>query len=75
MINMLKSENLRYKRTFSQKVFYIAPIYILIYILDCGKYPFSISMNLWSVAFMPFTIAILCSLVALREKRLEIIEH
>lgn len=69
MINMLQSENLRYKRTFSQKLFYIAPIYILIYILDCSRYTFSISMNLWSVAFMPFTIAILCSLVALREKK------
>lgn len=69
MINMLQSENLRYKRTFAQKLFYIAPIYILIQILAFNIYVFSNSMNWWSIFFMPFTIAILCSLVTLREKK------
>jgi ABC-2 type transport system permease protein len=69
MIAMLKSEDLKYKRTFAKNIFYIAPIYILIYILGCSRYTFSISMNTWSVFFMPFNIAILCSLVALREKK------
>ncbi|MDM8128712.1 hypothetical protein AVM15_06600 [Paraclostridium benzoelyticum] len=69
MINMLKSENLRYKRTFSQKLFYIAPMYILIEVFKIERYVFTNSTNWWSVFFMPFSIAILCSLIALREKK------
>lgn len=69
MIDMLKSEDLKYKRTFAKKIFYIAPIYILIQIVALNRYVLSNSMNWWSVCFMPFTIAILCTLISIAEKK------
>lgn len=69
MINMIKSENLRYRRTFSKKLFYIAPIYILLQTAIENTYVFSNSMNWWSVFFMAFTIAILCTLTTIREQK------
>ncbi|GAA0740232.1 lantibiotic immunity ABC transporter MutE/EpiE family permease subunit [Clostridium oceanicum] len=69
MINMIQAENLKYKNTFSKKLFYIAPMYILIQILSFDDYVFTNSINWWSLCFMPFIIAILCSLSSLREKK------
>ncbi|KYH34269.1 ABC-2 family transporter protein [Clostridium tepidiprofundi DSM 19306] len=69
MINMLQSENLKYKRTFSKKLFFIAPMYILIQIIAFSKYVFLNSMNWWSICFMPFTISIICTLSTRRERK------
>ncbi|MGL4731875.1 MAG: lantibiotic immunity ABC transporter MutE/EpiE family permease subunit [Clostridium sp.] len=69
MFNMIQAELLKFKGTFSKKLAFIAPMYVLVYSLFMNRYFFQSVINWWSVAIMPFIIAILCLLTSLREKK------
>ncbi|KOC31705.1 hypothetical protein ADU81_13060 [Clostridium botulinum] len=69
MINMLRSEHLKYKRTFCRKLFFIVPMYVLLNLPFMNMYFFINTLNLWSCFIMPFMISLICALSALREKR------
>ncbi|MGG0901096.1 lantibiotic immunity ABC transporter MutE/EpiE family permease subunit [Bacillus subtilis] len=70
MINYMKAENLKFKRTFSRKMIILVPL------LNIG---FSFLMNIqffvpgtfnwWSIIFMPVMIALFCSLSHQKEKK------
>ncbi|MEC0598771.1 lantibiotic immunity ABC transporter MutE/EpiE family permease subunit [Bacillus spizizenii] len=70
MINYIKAENLKFKRTFSRKMIIFVPL------LNIG---FSFLMNTqffvpgtynwWSIIFMPVMIALFCSLSHQKEKK------
>lgn len=67
MINMLQSEFLKYKRTFSKILAFIVPTYILIYSFCMNMYFYQNAMNWWVLAIMPFIIGIICALSSIRE--------
>ncbi|WP_158002137.1 lantibiotic immunity ABC transporter MutE/EpiE family permease subunit [Clostridium botulinum] len=66
---MLRSEHLKYKRTFCRKLFFIVPMYVLLNLPFMNMYFFINTLNLWSCFIMPFMISLICALSALREKR------
>ncbi|WP_040329099.1 lantibiotic immunity ABC transporter MutE/EpiE family permease subunit [Clostridium ihumii] len=69
MIRMIEAEFLKYKNTFAKKLVFIAPMYVLIYSIWMNMYFYQNVINWWSLAIMPFTIAILCALSVIREKK------
>ncbi|SFC47256.1 lantibiotic immunity ABC transporter MutE/EpiE family permease subunit [Clostridium uliginosum] len=69
MLNMLRSENLKYKRTFAKMLAFIAPMYVLVCSLFMSVYFFTNTINWWEVSFMPFIICLICALSAIREKK------
>ncbi|WP_125152326.1 lantibiotic immunity ABC transporter MutE/EpiE family permease subunit [Clostridium rectalis] len=69
MINMLQSENLKFKRSFSKKFCFIVPMYILVLSLQMNIYFFTNTMNWWSAFFIPFVVCIVCILSTNREKK------
>ncbi|MCD3351855.1 lantibiotic immunity ABC transporter MutE/EpiE family permease subunit [Clostridium botulinum D/C] len=69
MINMLRSEHLKYKRTFSRKLFFIVPMYVLLNLITMTMYFFINTLNFWSCFIIPSMISLICALSALREKR------
>ena len=69
MINMLQSENLKYKRTFAKLVVFIAPMYVFAYSLFMNQYFFVNAMNWWSFVILPFIIAIVTALSVIIETK------
>lgn len=69
MINMLQSENLKYKKTFAKVLAFISPMYVLAYSLFMNPYFFLNSINWWSFIILPFVIAIVAALSVIREKK------
>jgi len=76
LINMILSENLKYKRTFSRKLIVMAPLFFAIYAIGImafitggSKYFINMVFNWWPLIFMPIGTALLCSLSDMREKK------
>lgn len=70
MIQYLKAENLKFKRTFLRKSLVIIPIFnIFISFIINPTYFTTTTFNLWTVIFMPLMIALLCSLSDQKEKK------
>lgn len=68
-MNMFQSENLKFKRTFSRNLCFIAPMYVLILSLWMNQHFFTNTINWWSAFFYPFVICLVCVLSAIREKK------
>ena len=75
MIPYIKSENLKFKRTFSRKLVFIAPIcfalfsYLVSYSLNDPQNSFNaMALNWWALIFVPLGTAVLCVLSDLTEK-------
>lgn len=70
MINIIKSEYLKHKKTFTKKLIILAPLMtILASLLVQWKYLIMESYNIWAILFLPFTIALLAALWGLQEKK------
>lgn len=80
MINILKSENLKYRRTFMRKLIIFAPLFFVLYALPQKIFmpanylmPWQLLIDLvynwWPVIFIPIGLALYASLVALHEKK------
>ncbi|MBU5226616.1 lantibiotic immunity ABC transporter MutE/EpiE family permease subunit [Clostridium senegalense] len=80
MFNMIQSENLKYKRTFSRKMLVLMPLLIallgifLLRYFDPNAAVFSSyfsqsSINYWCITIMPIGMALLASLSAMKEKK------
>ncbi|MDI3312651.1 MAG: lantibiotic immunity ABC transporter MutE/EpiE family permease subunit, partial [Thermoanaerobacterium sp.] len=75
MINILKSENLKYRRTFMRKLIIFAPLFFVLYALPQKIFmpanylmPWQLLIDLvynwWPVIFIPIGLALYASLVA-----------
>lgn len=76
MLNYIKSENLKYKNTFSRKLLFIAPLFFMIYAFYAVKnlesqenYFMQMVFNWWPLIFIPLGSALLCSLSSEKEKK------
>lgn len=76
MLNMIQSENLKYKRTFTKKIVYISPLFFILYAIITmpsihSKYNYFeyTVFNWWPLIFMPLGTALISSLSAMREKK------
>lgn len=80
MFQMIKSENLKYKRSFSKKLVLIAPLFFVLYAviaqmyLPSGKETswntfISMVFNWWPLIFIPLGTALLCVLSENRERK------
>lgn len=80
MIPMIKSEFLKYKRTFMSKLIVLAPLFFVIYALPQKLFmpadylrPWQLLLDLvynwWPVIFIPLGIALFAALVELQEKK------
>ncbi|MBP2072426.1 lantibiotic immunity ABC transporter MutE/EpiE family permease subunit [Thermoanaerobacterium butyriciformans] len=80
MISILKSENLKYRRTFMRKLIIFAPLFFVLYALPQKIFmpanylmPWQLLIDLvynwWPVIFIPIGLALYASLVALHEKK------
>lgn len=76
MINYLKSENLKYRRTFSRKIIVFAPMFFILYAFFTmsnmgteNNYFIAMVFNWWSLIFMPLGTALLCSLSDAKERK------
>ncbi|MEZ0537890.1 lantibiotic immunity ABC transporter MutE/EpiE family permease subunit [Caldicellulosiruptoraceae bacterium PP1] len=80
MINIIKSENLKYRRTFARRLILLAPLFFIVIALlqklfMPANYLRSWQLilgqvyNWWPVIFIPFGIALFAALVALQEKK------
>lgn len=68
MINMIKAEHLKYKRTFTKKLIFITPIFIFIWLFINGIYAYQNTINTWSIGLMSFLLAIITSSSSRKEK-------
>lgn len=76
MLNILKAENLKYKRTFAKKLVFIAPLFFVLYALitlnninSKNNYFEYTVFNWWPLIFISLETALICSLSASREKK------
>lgn len=80
MLNVIQSENLKYKHTFSQKLVLIAPLFIVLYAIIVKLFipavvgtpwDFFLCMvfSWWPLIFIPLGTALLCTLAEMREKK------
>jgi len=80
MINILKSESLKYRRTFTRRIVLLSPLFFIIIALvqvlfmpDDFMWPWQLLLsmiyNWWPVIFIPIGIALFAALVALQEKK------
>lgn len=70
MINYMKAENLKFKRTFSRKMIIFVPLLNIGFsFLMNNQFFVSGTFNWWSIIFMPVMIALLCSLSHQKEKK------
>ncbi len=77
MISYLKSENLKFKRTFSRKFIFFSPVCIAIfsYIVFCSVpeaqsfYSYSV-YNWWALLFVPLGTTLFCVLAMLKDKKM-----
>ena len=80
MINILKSEGLKYRRTFTRRIILLSPLFFIIialvqtlYMPDDFVRPWQLLLsmiyNWWPVIFIPLGIALFATLVALQEKK------
>ena len=76
MINYLKSENLKYRRTFSRKLIVLAPMFFILYAFftmsNMGtndNYFIAMVFNWWPLIFMPLGSALICSLSDTKERK------
>ncbi|TDT63303.1 lantibiotic immunity ABC transporter MutE/EpiE family permease subunit [Fonticella tunisiensis] len=80
MINIIKSESLKYRRTFTRRLILLAPLFFIIIALPQKLFmpanylrPWQLLLdqvyNWWPVIFIPLGIALFAALVALQEKK------
>ncbi|SET14592.1 lantibiotic immunity ABC transporter MutE/EpiE family permease subunit [Anaerobranca gottschalkii] len=80
MINVIKSESIKYRRTFTRQIILFAPLFFIIIallqkIFMPANYlpPWQLLLcqvyNWWPVIFIPLNIALLAALVAVQEKK------
>ncbi|MMZ56351.1 ABC-2 family transporter protein [compost metagenome] len=79
MLNAIQSENLKYKRSFSQKLVFIAPLFFALYaiivklLISAVETPWDLFLcmvfNWWPLIFIPLGTALLCALVEMRERK------
>jgi len=80
MLNLIQSENLKYRRSFSRKLAIAAPLFFILFAgvirtqvstSQVTKWQLYLTMvfNWWPVLFMPIGIALLCALGEAREKK------
>lgn len=80
MIKVLKSERLKYRRTFARRVLLLSPLFFIMIAMVQTLYApvdfvrpwellLSLIYNWWPVIFIPLGIALFAALVALQEKK------
>lgn len=69
MINYIKAENLKFKRTFSRKMIIFVALLNIGFSLMNTQFFVPGTYNWWSIIFMPVMIALFCSLSHQKEKR------
>ncbi|WP_010237360.1 lantibiotic immunity ABC transporter MutE/EpiE family permease subunit [Clostridium arbusti] len=70
MINIIQSEYVKYKRTFTRKLIIFAPLFtIMIALISPWQFFVNQVYNLWPAIFIPILIALFSSLVAIQEKK------
>ncbi|UZQ82272.1 hypothetical protein [Thermoanaerobacter sp. RKWS2] len=83
MINIIKSESIKYKRTFTRRLILLAPLFFVIIALPQRFFipenylrPWQLLIdqvyNWWPVIFIPLGTALFATLVDLQEKKQEI---
>ncbi len=70
MINIIESEYIKYKRTFTRKLIIIAPIFCILMAL-CMPWQMFVQQaySLWAVSLIPIGIALLSTLAGMQEKK------
>ncbi|ODP26538.1 hypothetical protein PTI45_04378 [Paenibacillus nuruki] len=70
MMQYLKSENLKFKRTFSRKLLIAVPLFNIGFSFFMNpSFLITNTFNWWSILFIPLTIAILCALSHQKEQK------
>lgn len=70
MIRYLRSEHLKFRRSFSRKLLFIVPLLnLLVSFLMNPMYTVTNTFNWWSIFFMPLAVALLCGLSHQKEQR------
>lgn len=79
MLNAIQSENLKYKRSFSRRLAFAAPLFFVLFaimvkmLVPAGKEPWHIFLsmvfNWWTFIFIPLGTALLCALGEMRERK------
>jgi lantibiotic protection ABC transporter MutE/EpiE family permease subunit len=70
MLNYLKSENLKMKRTFGKKLIFILPLALLALTLSLGAMYFQVnSLNWWYTTLLPGLIALYSAMVNQKENK------
>jgi len=70
MISYVKSEHLKFKRTFSRKLLIAVPLFNIGFSFFMNpSFLITNTFNWWSILFVPLTIAILCSLSHQKEQK------
>ncbi|WP_019911939.1 lantibiotic immunity ABC transporter MutE/EpiE family permease subunit [Paenibacillus sp. HW567] len=80
MLNILQAEHLKYRRSFSVKLVWAAPLFIVLFALVAllflpqgesipGSLFLSMVFNWWPFVFVPLGTALLCALAEVRERK------
>lgn len=80
MLNLIESESLKYRRSFSKKLAIAAPLFFILFAgfirtqvstsqVSQWRLYLTMVFNWWPVLFMPIGIALLCALGEVREKK------
>lgn len=76
MISYLKSENLKFKRTFSRKFIFLAPVFVAIFVyivfgkmIEAQKFYSANIYNWWSLFFVTLGSTLFCIFSVLKDKK------
>ncbi|MBC3798227.1 lantibiotic immunity ABC transporter MutE/EpiE family permease subunit [Acetobacterium tundrae] len=69
MINVIKAENLKAKRTFAKKMVFIAPLFMLLLAIISGQYFVQNGYNWWYTMILPGFITLITALLNQNEEK------